>query len=324
MQLGVGLPTFASETHALPPDRFERYARLADEYEFSGAWVIEHLVQPPTYATSQLDPLAALSFAAGATETLPVGTSVLLLPLRNPVLVAKRAATVQHLANRRLTLGLGTGYVDAEFDAVGVPIEERSARYREGLELLWRLFHEETVTYDGEFYSVEEFRLEPRLGRPPRLLAGGGGVETGDGRRVLDSVKARLDHANGWIAPPGPIDVVESDWNAMADYLEAQGRDPDGVDKVALQYLHLVPGEDAAQVERVQRKVYDGLVGPDRSADYAMANWLSGTVDEVREHLAAYERLGFDEVILHPVAREPGELDRQLRLYRDLLRPAYP
>lgn len=324
MQLGIGLPTFASETHAIPADRFERYARLADEYEFSGAWVIEHLVQPPTYSTSQLDPLAALSFVAGTTETLPVGTSVLLLPLRDPVLVAKRAATIQHLANRRLTLGLGTGYVDAEFDAVGVPIEERSARYREGIELLWRLFHEETVTYDGEFYSVDEFRLEPRLGRPPRLLAGGGGVDTDDGRRVFDSVKARLDHAHGWIAPPGPIDVVERDWDALADYLEAQGRDPAAADRVALQYLHLAPGDRTAQVERVQRKVYGELVGPDRSADYAMENWLSGTVDEVREALAAYERRGFDEVILHPVVRDAGELERQLRLYRDLLRPAYP
>ena len=323
MQLGVGLPSFASESHAIPPDRFERYSRLADEYGFSGAWLIEHLVQPPTYATSQLDPLATLSYVAGATETLPVGTSVLLLPLRNPVMVAKRAATIQHLAGQRLTLGLGTGYVDEEFEAVGVPIEERSRRYREGLELLSRLLTEETVTFDGEFYSVEEFRLEPRLGRPPRLLAGGGGVGDDD-RRVAESVKARLDHADGWIAAPGPRDDVESDWRAFADYLDAQGRDPDGVDTVALQYLHLAPGDRSAQAERVQRRAYGRMVGPERSADYAMENWLSGSVEEVRRHLAAYERLGFDEVILYPVVNDPAALDRQLRLYRDLLLPEYP
>lgn len=324
MQLGVGLPSFASETHALPPDRFRRYARLADEYGFSGAWLIEHLLQPSTYATSLLDPLTTLSHVAGATETIPVGTSVLLLPLRNPVMVAKRAATIQHLSSRRLTLGLGTGYIDAEFDAVGVPKAERSPRYLEGIELLWRLFHEDTVSYDGEFYSLEDFSLEPSLDQPPRILAGGGGVETDDGRRVAGSVTARLAHAHGWIAPPRPVDVLERDWSAFADYLESHGRDPQAADKVALQYLHLEPGDATDQVRRRQRNAYRQLVGSERTPEYAMANWLSGTVEAVLDTLGAYERHGFDEVILHPVVREPNELDRQLRLYRDLLRPEYP
>jgi alkanesulfonate monooxygenase len=323
MQLGVGLPSFSSESHALPPHRFEGYVQLAEEFGFAGAWLIEHLTESPTYASSLLDPLSTLSYAAGATDSLPIGTSVLLLPLRDPVLVAKRAATIQHLAGRRLTLGLGTGYVEAEFDAVGVPMEERSARYLEGIELLHRLFHEEVVTFDGEFYSVEEFRLEPSLGRPPRILAGGGGHDTDEGRRIYRSVKSRLDYADGWIAAPGPMDAVRGDWASFADYLEPQDRDPEAVERVALQYLHLVPGEDEAAVARQQRNAYRGMVGPARSAEYAMGNWLSGTVEEVSEHLAAYEREGFDEVILYPVTSDPAAAERQLRRYRDLLLPAF-
>lgn len=322
MQLGVGLPSFSSESHALPPHRFERYARTADEFGFAGAWLIEHLSRSPTYASSLLDPLSTLSYVAGATDSIPVGSSVLLLPLRDPVLVAKRAATIQHLAGRRLTLGLGTGYVEEEFDAVGVPMEERSERYLEGIELLYRLFHEDVVTFDGEFYSVEEFRLEPGLGRPPRILAGGGGHDTDEGRRVYRSVKSRLDYADGWIAAPGPMDAVSADWASFADYLDSTGRDPEAVEKVALQYLHLVPGEEGA-VARQQRNAYREMVGPARSAEYAMENWLSGTVGEVRERLAAYEREGFDEVILYPVTPDPSAAERQLRRYRDLLLPAF-
>ena len=323
MQLGVGLPSFSSESHALPAHRFERYARTAEEFGFAGAWLIEHLVRPPTYASSLLDPLSTLSYVAGATDSIPIGTSVMLLPLRNPVLVAKRAATIGHLAGRRLTLGLGTGYVEAEFDAVGVPVEERSERYLEGLELLWRLLHEEVVTFDGEFYSVEEFRLEPSLGRPPRILAGGSGHDTDEGRRVYRSVKSRLDHADGWIAAPGPVGDVAGDWASFAGYLEAQGRDPDAVEKVALQYIHLVPGEDESAVAREQRNAYRGMVGPARSAEYAMENWLSGTVEEICGTLAAYEREGFDEVILYPATPDPGSAERQLRRYRDLLLPQF-
>ena len=324
MQLGIGLPSYSSPTHAVPPDRFRRYARLAEESNFAGAWLIEHLGANPNYATSLLDPLTTLAVVAGETETLPVGTSVLLLPLRNPVMLAKRAVTLQHLTSRRLTLGMGTGYVRAEYDAVGVPMEERSSRYLEGIELVRRLFHEEEVTFEGDHFSVEEFRLEPTLGRPPRILAGGGGVDTDDGRRVAASVKERLGHADGWIAPPRSTDVLETDWSQFADHLESTGRDPDGLDKVALQYLHLVPGEDGEQARRVQRKVYGGIVGSDRSVDEATRNWLTGTVDEVRSTLAEYERQGFDEVILHPVTQRPGELDRQLRLYRRFLRSEYP
>lgn len=323
MQLGVGLPSFAGESHALPPDRFRRYARLADEFEFAGAWLIEHLVEPPTYATSMLDPLTTLSVVAGGTASLPVGTSVLLLPLRDPVMVAKRVATLQHLTSRRVTLGLGTGYVEAEFEAVDVPIEERGPRYLEAIELLRRLLHEETVTFDGEFYSVESFRLEPSPGRPPRLLAGGGGVDTEDGRRVAGSVTERLRYADGWIAPPRTPDVLAHDWAAFASALESMDRDPAGVDKVALQYLHLVPGEDAQQARRVQRKAYREVVGPERSVEYAMEQWLAGSVSEVCSTLETYEDQEFDEVILHPIARTPAGYERQLRRYRDHLPAKY-
>lgn len=324
MQLGIGLPSFSSDTHALPPDRFRRYVRLADEYGFAGAWVIEHLGENPNYATSLLDPLVTLAYAAGETETLPVGTSVLLLPLRNPVLVAKRAATLQYLAGRRLTLGLGAGYVEAEFDAAGVPMAERSARYLEGIELVRELLTGKEVTFDGDFYSVENFRLEPTLGQPPRLLAGGSGTEGSDGRVVAEGVKSRFLHADGWIAPPRSLAAVASDWDTLAEFLRSRGRDPGSLDKVALQYLHLVPGDDETAVRREQRTVYGRIVGSERSVESAFDRWLSGTVDDVRETLAEYERLGFDEVILYPTSPIPHELDRQLRLFREYLLAEYP
>lgn len=324
MHLGVGLPSFASESRAVSPDRFRRYAELADDYGFAGAWLIDHIVKPARFATSFLDPLTALSVVAGATKSIPVGTSILVLPIRDPVLVAKRAATLQHLSNRRVTLGLGLGYAEAEFDAVGIPIEERSERFLEALELLSRLFTQSEVTYEGEFYAVEGFSLEPELSQAPRLLVGGGGVDTPDGRRMAKSVKERMRHADGWIAPPRPPDVLEQDWKRFAEFLTENGRDPGDAYKVGLQLAHVVPEVDEGRVMEVQRNAYRDISGPDRPIDDAMDSWLSGPVDEIIARLDEYETQGFDEVILHPVVSESAKLNRQLRLFRDLLLTEYP
>lgn len=67
---------------------------------------------------------------------------------------------LQYLSSRRLTLGMGIGYVETEFEAVGVPMEECSSRHHEGIELIRRLFHEDEMTFPGDFYSVDSFRLE--------------------------------------------------------------------------------------------------------------------------------------------------------------------
>ena len=329
MRLGVGLPSYASDSHRIPADRLRRYARSAEDRGFAGAWLIEHLVPPPTYATSLLDPLTTLANVAGATETLPIGTSVLLLPLREVVMVAKRAATIQHLAGGRLTLGLGTGYVDAEFDAVDVPIDERSARFLEGIELLEALFEGRRVTFDGEFYSVSDFRLEPAPARAPRVLTGGGGIDrpasdgSGTDRVVLDSVRRRIDHADGWIASPRTADTLEADWDGFADRLATQGRDPSAVSRVALQYIHLEPG-DGAQARRIQRREAAKFIGPDRTVDEIEDAWLFGSVQEIRDRLRRYEQQGFDQVILHPMSRDSATLDRQLRLWDDYLHDEFP
>lgn len=324
MQLSVGLPSFASSSHAVPVNRFRRFVRLADEYDFAGGWVNEHLVRPSHYATSFMDPLVSLSVAAGVTNTLPVGTSVLLLPLRNPVLVAKRIATLQQLTTSRVTLGVGTGSVAAEFDAAGVPLDERSQRLREGLELIRRLLSGDETTFEGEYYSVSDFRLEPTPDKPSRILAGGSGVDTEDGRRVLDTVTERMRYADGWIAPPLPMDALESDWQSFATAIESMGRDPEAMDKVAHQFLHLEPGSKERQVRRTQRKIYGGIVGPDRPVDFAMRHWLSGTIEDILNRLEGYERQGFDEIVLHPPARYADDLDRQLRLYSERLQPEFP
>ncbi|MEF8867737.1 MAG: TIGR03619 family F420-dependent LLM class oxidoreductase [Haloarculaceae archaeon] len=322
MDLGVAPPTFATDGWRLPASRLERFVRRAEALDFAGVWVTEHLLHPPNRGYSRLAPMTTIATVAGATESIPVGTSVLILPLRDPVLVAQRAATLQHLSEERLTLGLGLGWVEAEFDAVDVPWGERGHRFSEALALVRRLLAEREVTFDGEFYEVEALRLEPHVSRPPRILVGGGGVERGGERSVPRAVKERLlHHADGWLAPPRPPSVLETDWREIAGYLEREGRDPSTLDRVALNWLHLVPGVDGDLSREKQRRVFTDRRGADaeRTAG-AMENQLTGSVEEVRELVGEYRRLGFDELVLGPTTHDPDEAERQLERWDDLLR----
>jgi len=92
---------------------------------------------------------------------------------------------------------------------------------------------------------------------------------------------------------------------------------------VALQYLYLVPTDDPEVVYPRQRKVYRRLLGGDRSIEHSEQHWLFGTVSEIQETIATYERQGFDELILHPVTNTPGTLENQLELWRDRFLSTY-
>jgi probable F420-dependent oxidoreductase len=312
MNLGVALPSYGNDGWRFPSNALRRYARRAEETGFSGLWIMEHLTRPPGRSYNRLDPLTTLASIAEATDRIAVGTSVLLLPLRNPVFAAHRAATIQHLSDDRLTLGLGIGWSEDEYAAAGVPFEERGPRFTEGLELVSRLFREDTVTFDGEFYSVEDFRLEPPAPRPPRILVGGGGVERDDERTVPRPVKERiLQYADGWVASSRAPDVIEADWTEIADHLEENGRDPATLDRVGLNRAYVVPGVDSELAREKQRRVF----GSWSDDEGAMEKYLTGSVDEIRGGITRYRDLGFDELVLDPVTHDPADAEDQLRSY---------
>lgn len=315
MDFGVALPTYANDGWRLPADQLRRLGELVEELGFSGVWTTEHLVEPPGRDYSRLAPLTTASVLAGATERVQIGTCIMILPMRNPVLVAHRAATLHHLSGGRLTLGFGGGWVEAEYDAVGVPFEERGPRFSEGLDLLCRLFEEDRVTFDGRFYDVEDFRLDPPVSTPPRILVGGGGTDRDGERHVPVPIRRRVARADGWLASSNASDLVTSDWNDIADYLDDQGVEPASRERVVLNWAHVVPNVDGELAREKQREAFRGKDDLDR----AMNHFLTGSVEEIHDRLDWYEEYGFDQVILGPVGTDPTDVERQIRLYADLL-----
>lgn len=174
MRLDVVLP---NESPMMPPARLTDIVVAAEELGFHTAWLPDHLLPPGPYGDvygGVYEPLVTLAHLAARTATIRLGTSVLVLPLRAPLVVAKQAATLHRLSAGRLTLGLGVGWERAEFDAVGVDFGTRGARTDEAITLLRRLFAGADGAFAGRFHRFDHGVFEPRTdGDPPRIMTGG-------------------------------------------------------------------------------------------------------------------------------------------------------
>jgi probable F420-dependent oxidoreductase len=161
------------------PATAARIARLAEAAGFDSLWAGEHVVLPdPRVPPSPmdpdapiLDPLVALSFLAGQTGLL-LGTGIVILPQRNPLVLAKQVASLDALSGGRLILGIGAGYLEPEMRAVGVPFAERGRRTDEYLDAMRQLWYAERPSFEGRYTRFSGVQAHPRPG-PLRIVVGG-------------------------------------------------------------------------------------------------------------------------------------------------------
>ena len=167
-------------------------AKTAEEVGFEELYVVDHIAIPPDDAEGSggryLDPLSVLNYLAAKTKTVALCTGVLVLPYRPILPTAKVVATLQELSGNRLKLGLGVGWMSAEFKALGVDRSQRGRLFNEGLEFLNRAFSSDCISENDQ-----EFMFLPRPSRPPFLI--GGNAEYAFDRAVA--------YGDGWIPMAG-------------------------------------------------------------------------------------------------------------------------
>jgi probable F420-dependent oxidoreductase len=216
MQLGIHLPHIGRKAS---PDSIRRAAIQAEELGFDDVWVSEHIIVPADapYPPSAnfWDPVLTLTWAAAATSRVRLGTSVLVLPMRHPLPLAKELATLQNLSNGRLILGAGVGWLEAEFNALGVPFRERGRRMDEGIAMMKAVWSQDPVTFEAKTIPavIQGMRSQPQPVAPIPIWIGGSSEAAV--RRAL-----RLD---GWHGSR----VSPAEAAAMAKRLRAErpGRD---------------------------------------------------------------------------------------------------
>lgn len=173
------------------PARAVELVQAAEAAGFESAWTVEHTVLPGGYKSrypyssngripgdeaEQVlpDPLIWMAYAAAATSRIRLATGVLILPQHNPVILAKQAATLDHMSGGRVILGVGVGWMREEFEAIGVPFDHRGSRADDYIAAMRELWSADAPTYEGKFVSFKDCYMSPKpVGRDIPIVIGG-------------------------------------------------------------------------------------------------------------------------------------------------------
>ncbi len=221
------------------PEVMSLAAETAEQAGFHSIWAPEHIVlldqyaskypyspdgkfPSPTMQVEILDPFAALTFIAAQTKTIRVGTGICLVPERNPLTTAKEVATLDKLSGGRFDFGVGVGWLEEEFTALGVPWARRAARTREYLQVMKKLWTEEETSFEGEFCSFPSVRSYPKpVQKPHPPIIFGGESEP--------ALKRVGEVGDGWFGMNVSVDEAPAKIGRIKDYARAAGRDPDAL-----------------------------------------------------------------------------------------------
>jgi len=269
MKFGFHLPHFGPEAS---PDAIIAVAQKAEALGFDSIWVLDHLIMPDVhvdkFTANVYEPLTVLSFVAGATKRIRLGTSVIIQPYRHPIEQAKIISTLDVLSGGRLIFGVAVGWMEEEFEVLGVPFNERGSRSDEYLKLMKELWTSERPSFQGRYYRVVNARFEPRPVQQPHPPIWIGGASRPALRRVVEL-------GDGW----HPVGLSPEQLQDGLDYLRAyareKGRDPATME-ISVR-LRLSFTEDPIARER------NGLVGP---------------AEEIIGRIKEYERLGVSMILL--------------------------
>ncbi len=202
------------------PEEAATVAREAEGLGFHSIWVPDHVLR---VFGPLLDPLTLLGFLAGVTNHITLGTGILVLPYRHPVVLANVASSLDVLSSGRLVLGVGAGWNAGEFDALGMDRRERGRRTDEGLETLKLLWSGRKVSYGGRFYSFRDAEIgtSPRTPGGPPVLVGGYSDR---------ALRRTLRFGSGWMGFRDTPEQVEEVRERLARLANEHDRDPRGLE----------------------------------------------------------------------------------------------
>lgn len=271
-----------------------RWAKRAEALGYESLWTQEAI----TGGVPILEPVTLLSYLAGITERVRLGTSVIVAPLRNPVQLAKSLASLDHLSAGRLVVGLGLGGNPNDMPPFGISPEKRVRRFTEIIEVMKALWTQPEAHFQGEFWQLDGIKMEPKpvqKPHPPIWL----------GARHNNALKRAVRHADGWMgAGSSTTESFVAGVGQVKMYLEESGRDPESF--AISKRVYVAVDNDEKRAEGRLKEWFGRRYG---NADMASQVSIWGSTAKVTEELARVTEAGAETVLLNPAFDDMEHLE---------------
>ena len=299
-KFGIATRNFTAYPEMPNPKQLVEYGVKMEQLGFDSLWVWDHVLLGVRPNFPIVEALTLLTAIGARTNKIKLGTGILVLPLRNPVLLAKQLSTMDLLTDGRLIMGLASGWYKREFDAVGIPFEQRGKIMDENLEILVRFWTEEMVSGEFTYHKIPAGVMYPKPAqkpRPPILI--GGYVD-----RVLKRAALRGD---GWLTYFYRPESFARSWQKIRNFAKEGDRDPETLLNAA--QLPIMVGKSRAEVESPMMewlgKEWDYASWSESTKDSAVIGTVDECVAQLKEHLAA----GVQKLIFVPYRYDPQQIE---------------
>jgi probable F420-dependent oxidoreductase len=293
-------------------------AKESEKEAFDSVWVFERLLSPlrpktpysgtpdgslPIQYQNVLDPLETLSYLAGNTNQISLGTCLIDMLFHNPVVLARQFATLDVLSNGRAIAGLGIGWSKDEYEVSGVHFEYRGQRANEFLQILKRIWTDEVVEFKGQFYSIPASKIGPKpvqKPHPPILL---GGFSPKTFLRIVN-------YADGWlpVAGFGPLEQLEQTINSLREDARKANKDPSKIRIFALTYPNVLDSSSSFPTS------------PSSSSEQQRLP-MTGTIDQIGTDIEQIKAMGVEHIIFgHAFSPTGKDMKKMMEITKQLAR----
>ncbi len=297
MEFGICIPHYGK---AIEVQKIIENAQYAEKLGFGSVWVTDHVIVPRTmnliYRDNMLEPVALLSHLAGLVPRVRLGTSVLILPYRNPVVLAKMLSTIDQLSGGRLIVGVGGGWMTEEFAALNVSYPERGKLSDEYLRLMRTMWTQQTVSFHGQYACFDDMQVSP-MPAQPHLPLWVGGVSARARRRAAE-------FGDGWHATNLPPEKMSEGVQHLKKLWAKYGRT--GEPMVSMRAALFLDG--------VSQDVLTYAPRPGRDL-------LRGDLAVVTERVKAYQKAGVQHLILELSTQSFESSARTMETFMSKIKP---
>jgi probable F420-dependent oxidoreductase len=312
LKVGITLPQAGEQS---TKENIVRTAKMAEDEGFDSLWVFERLLWPinpqtPYVATPDgslpveyqniLDPLETLTYVAANTNKIALGTSVIDMLFHNPVVLARRFATLDVLSEGRSIAGFGIGWSKDEYQVSNIPFQNRGKRADEFIQVLKKIWTDDVVEFKGKYYSIPASKIGPKPIQKPHPPIYLGGFSPNTFSRIVNY------DTNGWLAVVGgPLEYIDNTIKAIKDIAMKSNKDPNNFKVVLLAHLNVALDSKSQSTSSTTNE--------DQRFPF------TGTVDQIGNDIKRIKQMDIDHIVFGYVFIPIGrDVDSVINITKEL------